>query len=496
VPRNLVSDPQFPGDVLTQLRLIRGWSQKELAAAAGLTQAVISRYERAKPGKPAIPWTVLRRLVAAMGLPLQLVPRAVAFLDESRQTWALAASGGTDDPLAAEVDALAAELAQGWETLTRSTLTRYVAAARHFAARERAALLWARLRAYSPEQRMALVREVAEFQDAALCVLVCEESVTAAADLPAPALELAGLAVEIAARADAPEPWRHRLEGYAWAFLGNARRVAGKPAAAEEAFSRSARLWEAGAPADPSPLDSTRLLDLEASLRQAQGRLPEALALLDRALRVHTSGNAAARLLLKKAKALEGLDEYDGAVAVLRHAAPLIDEQAEPRLQLVLRFNLAYDLCHLGRAAEVEPTLPELEALVTSLGNRLDLVRFHGLEGTVAAARGRTDEAIAILQQVRADFLDLGVVYDAALKTLELAVLYAGEGRTAEVKALARQAAPVFHAEGVHAEARKALDLFRRAAEQERLTLELARRLLAYLHRARNDPALRFEVAA
>jgi hypothetical protein len=88
----------------------------------------------------------------------------------------------------------------------------------------------------------------------------------------------------------------------------------------------------------------------------------------------------------------------------VRQAAPLIDAQAEPRLPLVLRFNVAYDLCHLGLAAEVEPTLPELEALVTSLGNRLDLVRFHGLEGTVAAARGRTDEAIAILQQVRADF--------------------------------------------------------------------------------------------
>jgi hypothetical protein len=48
----------------------------------------------------------------------------------------------------------------------------------------------------------------------------------------------------------------------------------------------------------------------------------------------------------------------------------------------------------------------------------------------------------------------------------------------------------------VHAEARKALDLFRRAAEQERLTVELARRLLAYLHRARNDPALRFGAAS
>jgi hypothetical protein len=52
---------------------------------------------------------------------------------------------------------------------------------------------------------------------------------------------------------------------------------------------------------------------------------------------------------------------------------------------------------------------------------------------------------------------------------------------------------PVFQALGIHAEAQRALQVFRDAAESERLSAELARRLAAYLLRARHDPRLRFE---
>jgi hypothetical protein len=45
----------------------------------------------------------------------------------------------------------------------------------------------------------------------------------------------------------------------------------------------------------------------------------------------------------------------------------------------------------------------------------------------------------------------------------------------------------------MHREVLAALTLFRDAAETESLTLELARRLVAYLHRARHTPNLRFE---
>jgi tetratricopeptide (TPR) repeat protein len=283
------------------------------------------------------------------------------------------------------------------------------------------------------------------------------------------------------------------VQGYAWAFLGNARRVAGDLVAADRALGRARELWTAGAAADAGVLDGARLLDLEAALRVDQRRFPEALDLLERALAEGRPGEARARRLLAKSKALEEMGDYELALGTLRQAAPLLDSGGEARLRLVLQFNLAAYLCRLGRAAEAEGGLGELRLLTVQLGNGLDLVRFRWLEGKVAAGQGRLPDAVAAFQEVRARFAEQGIAYDAALATLELAELLAAAERTEDVKALSRQTVPVFHALGIHAEAQRALQVFRDAAESERLSVELARRLVAYFLRARHDPRLRFE---
>jgi hypothetical protein len=131
--------------------------------------------------------------------------------------------------------------------------------------------------------------------------------------------------------------------------------------------------------------------------------------------------------------------------------------------------------------------LGELRQLARSLGNQLDLLRVEWLQGRVAAGLGRTDEAIAALGGVRDTFIAQANAYDAALATLEQAEVYTALRRTAEVKALARASASIFHDQGVHREARRALDLFRRAAEWERVTAELAHQIVAYLYRSRHD---------
>jgi hypothetical protein len=50
--------------------------------------------------------------------------------------------------------------------------------------------------------------------------------------------------------------------------------------------------------------------------------------------------------------------------------------------------------------------------------------------------------------------------------------------------------------QGVHPEARRALELFRRAAEEERASAELVRGVVTYLYRSRHDARLCFEAAA
>jgi hypothetical protein len=169
-----------------------------------------------------------------------------------------------------------------------------------------------------------------------------------------------------------------------------------------------------------------------------------------------------------------------------------VNGEEDPRLFLCLRHNLADYLSKTQRYAEAESLLPEVKALCGRLGNELDLIRLHWVEGRIAEGLGGTDRAVRILTQVRGDFASRNLHYDTALVSLELATILARCGRPDQVKALARHMAPIFQAQGVHREALAALALFRQAAENEKVTAESARLVLEYLHRARHDPKLRF----
>jgi hypothetical protein len=85
------------------------------------------------------------------------------------------------------------------------------------------------------------------------------------------------------------------------------------------------------------------------------------------------------------------------------------------------------------------------------------------------------------------------MAYDVALVSLEIATLYASLGRTEQVKTLARHMTPIFRAHAFHRDALAALTLFRKAAEQERVTEAFAREVLTYLRKARYNPELRLE---
>jgi len=97
------------------------------------------------------------------------------------------------------------------------------------------------------------------------------------------------------------------------------------------------------------------------------------------------------------------------------------------------------------------------------------------------------------LTRVRGEFATRGLGYDTALVSLELAFFYTSEGRTDEVKTLARHMVPIFQSQDVHREALAALTLFRQAAERDRVTVELCEDILNYLRKARHNPDLKFE---
>jgi transcriptional regulator with XRE-family HTH domain len=486
--------PPSASVVLTFLRTARGWSQKDLAQAVGTAGALVSAYET---GRKSLSRQKLESLVAAMGLSSDAIETALLCLESVRTVHPEAVAAGPVAPTGAErrkIEAAAAKVARAAAQVTRARLTSRSMQARARQARREAEELWARLKPYSAQDRRVLVEAAPEYQGWALCERVCAASIKAAAADANRALELAGLALQIAALTPVGESWRSRLQGYAWAHLGNARRVASDLPGAHAAFVQAHKLWQAGAPADPSPLDEARILDLEASLRRDQRLFPEALKLHDRALAASRPESSGA-LFLNKATTLEQVGNHELAIEILRRATPLVDPSRQPRLFFALRFNLLVNLCHAGQHGVAEPMVGEVRDLAVQLGNEPDLLRVLWLQARVAAGLGRSDEAIAAMEQVRRDFAGRRNSYDTALSTLELAILLCEQGKAARVQALAEDIAPIFQAQGVQRETLATLEIFCEAAESRALTSELARQLVDRLRRARHNPTPRSEAA-
>jgi hypothetical protein len=76
------------------------------------------------------------------------------------------------------------------------------------------------------------------------------------------------------------------------------------------------------------------------------------------------------------------------------------------------------------------------------------------------------------------------IALDAALASLELAVLLLEQGRMAEVREIATELLPVFKAQNVTIEALATVQLFCEAAHRETLTADMARRYLNELRKA------------
>jgi transcriptional regulator with XRE-family HTH domain len=481
--------PPLPSLALDILRTREGWTQKELAEATGISANLISDYER---GRKKLSRERLDSLVEVMGLqPAKAVSSAMRFLQEGE----VRADPNPPSPESQYIEAVAAESGRLMSGFTRSLLTLLTSQGQALEARRQARALWVRLKRRDPAQRRVLVEKVAELRNWALCELLCEESIKAAGDSVDRALELAGLALRVAELVPGEDAWRRRIQGYAWAHVGNARRVKGDLLAADEAFSRFQGLWKTGIARDSGLLNEVRVLGLRASLLRAQRKFAEALALLDEALSLDKGGGETKYLLLNKAKLLEDVDDFKGAVAVLYKVAPIVESEGETRFLFVLKLSLAVNLCLLGRYMEAQELLAGLEELTIRLGNDLDKLRVHWLKGRLSAGLGRRDEAIKAFFSVREGMISRGIAYDAALVSLELAVIYLERGRLDEVKSLARQMASVFQLQGIHREALAALKLFRDAAERQTVTLDLAQRLLLYLQRAQSDPGLRFEAS-
>ena len=346
--------------------------------------------------------------------------------------------------------------------------------------------LFAKLRDLPFDEQLSLVTDDESFHLWGVCQLLLKESLEAAFEDPGRAINFAELGVKVAQTlGDAYDPyWVLDLRARSYAYLGNAQRVLGELRSAETAFREAEALLTRSMTGND--LVRAEVIYLKSSLRRAQRRLGESMEMVAQALaiyREHDDLQGVGNTLLKRSRILEELGNTEEAIASLREAIGI----AEPlsRLDLYARYNLLNTLTLAGRYAEADQFLPEVRGIFAQGGRPLDLLRLRWIEAKVSRGQGRLREAEESFRQVQEEFLARGMGYDAALVSLDLAILFAQEHRTEDLKRLAADILQVFESRDVHREAVATLILFQSACDEERLSADLATQLATVLQRER-----------
>jgi tetratricopeptide (TPR) repeat protein len=364
--------------------------------------------------------------------------------------------------------------------------------------RERAAArrLRGELKCQPFERQVLIVENSPRFHTWGLLELLIEDAREAVPSDLAGSEELLALALRVADKLNPSLYGLERIEDLkarAWAWIGNCRRVRSDLAGAEKAFT-TASIHLKGGTGDL--VERAIVLDLRASLLRAQRRFEQAARLLARAFSVfleYGDPHRAGRTLIKMDDILHQLGTPEKGIPILYRAIELIDPNEEPFLVLCIWHNLIDDLAEAGRFLEAHGLFARAQAIYRRFPDAPTQNRRRWVQGKISRGLGQCAEAEAHFTAARDGFLAAEFSYDTALVSLDLASLYAEQGRTAELKALAEAIVPIFSAQGIHREALAALLLLQKAIAAETASLDLLSRIAAYLKRAQHDPELRFE---
>jgi tetratricopeptide (TPR) repeat protein len=364
-------------------------------------------------------------------------------------------------------------------------------------ARERAQApgLFVQLIKHPQEQRELILRNSPSFHTWGVFELLVERSLEACIKNPDHAEQLACLALFLSDFLDASyygTPVIEDLRARTWAFIGNACRLRSDLQRAEESFTQAYVHLQMGS---QDSLERAVILDLEASLRRDQRRFDEAEKLLKRAIASFLQNDQrhrAGRSLVNLSTVHHLAGHTEASIPVLFQAIGLIDPEQEPRLLLCARHNLIEYLIASDRYLDAQGLYRMTRPLYRSFPDAWTQNRRKWVKGKIARGLGQADQAESLFLAARDGFVEEGIPYDTALVSLELATLYAEQGRRSDLRRLAEGMVPIFSSLNIHREALAALAFLKQAAETDRVTVELVSSVAAYLRRAQHDPGMRF----
>ena len=280
------------------------------------------------------------------------------------------------------------------------------------------------------------------------------------------------------------------LRARAWAQLGNAFRVSGRPRESEEAFT-TAQGYRREGTGDPAL--KAWLLEKIIPLYIFKGRFDEAIELSEEAGRIYrelSEAHLLASTMVQKAIACLYKGDTESAIPTLNQAIPLIDHEVDPHLLLAACHNLLRAYIDLDRPEQARCLYSEIRPLYQEFTDSMILLRAAWQEGQLLRDLGHLRAAEETLLRARKGFLEKNLAFEVAAVSLDLAAIYVRLGLVEEVKSTVTTALPIFRALEVGREALASLLQLQQVADQEQQALELIRTLNARIQPlARRTPA-------
>ncbi len=356
--------------------------------------------------------------------------------------------------------------------------------------------IWAMLQEKTwPEQR-ELMRNRLTFSNPAFFHYVREQSILEGVKDPMAGVHFAKLAKDsLGAIKGISDSKLLRLQSQAWAWIGNALRLALDFPGAEQAF----RLAEEHLPTieEMEPVHG-EFCHLKSAFRWWQNRPSEALDLIRDALpTIRATGNKKqlAEALILMSAILTSLNNIEKGLPCLREAERVIDGEEEPFIEFAAKYNLATAMAKLGLYAEARRIIPDVAKLSDDVNSQSAQCHVQWLEGVISRGLDDMESAETQLLAAREGFDNLSHAGHVAIVTLDLAELYAKQQRSTEVQQLTLEVIPIL--EGLQ-HCREAMSCFRLLSEAvEKNTLRTGTIIEAResLEHARVNPSAGFSLA-
>ena len=312
--------------------------------------------------------------------------------------------------------------------------------------------------------------------------------------VPADAVAISAMAVEIAEHLDGDADTIARLRGSACRTNAYALYYTGAFNEADAAVRRAADHY---AQVRAAEYDIARLNIVRSLVDRALERISSAAAFAKQSADVFAAfgdDRRTASARLAQVHLLFARGAYRDALSVLRSMERTQRASGDPTTHAQVLANLGFCFWKLG---DLDGALKHHEAaavLFADLGNRTEAIRERWNVASVLATGGKIDEAFRRLARLRDEAAEIGLVHVSVQVSLEIAELHLSRGEFREVELICESAAATYKAAGL-AHTTLALTAFAymdEAVRNRKATPALARHVREYIRRLPEDGQLLF----